>query len=157
MVRVGFTNGEDGLNAGLRNNRSRRFGEYISFSREEVMPTLTIEVLTAAQLPVSVDLNQLDDEQREALMDDIKEQLAQQGLPSRVKYVDNSATFTIDVEDDMVDTMLNADKGPLEDFAGVFDGAEHAFVIKRANGGRRRKTRKPKRKTRKTRRGVSRR
>ena len=30
------------------------------------MPTLTIEVLTTAQPPVSVDLNQLDDEQREA-------------------------------------------------------------------------------------------
>ena len=140
-----------------RNNRNLRLGEYISFSREEVMPTLTIEVLTATQPPVSVDLKQLNAAQRAALMADIGEQLAQQYLPSRVKYANNSATFTIDVEDDKVDTMLNAEKGPLEDNFNVFNRAEHAFVIKRANGGRRRKTRKPKRKTRKTRRGVSRR
>ncbi len=137
------------------------------------MPSFPIEITDSQDQPV--DVSQLDDYERTALLDMIKENLFQVGVPQeqgavvnedlmlgdewRVRYDGVANKFMLnDLPDNKVDILRNMAKIEMKDYADDFGGETHYMkVVVPPGGGRRRKTRKPKRKTRKTRRGVSRR
>jgi hypothetical protein len=145
-----------------RNNRNRRFGEYISFSQEEVMPSFPIDVTDSQRQPV--DVAQLYEDERLALSVGIKEEIFQMGARDpnlalgdewSVKYDRVAGKFMLkDVPDNKVDVVRNMAEIELKDYGGAFDGETHyaKVVVPPGGGRRRRKTRKPRRKSRLTRR-----